>query len=483
MSKYINSILKKYTKIIAWGTGNLYTIYKELLDERLIYFVDNDSKKWGGLLGKKKIFSPEKLKKENVNDTLIIICNNFFDEISIQIKQYGDFDILDIMTFDLVQKKEKGILSAEWPEGSRSIVVCGGIHAMWLTNGSRKFITGQLEQLHCVGFHTIEVVPLLFYLAGRRESAFLAVSINGAYQGLFSADELAGINPKVRGMIVHSLYYSQSTMKTLADFINVEKRILYYIHDYFCLCSQRFLYKGRKPCVNSNGILICDTCNMNIERQKLHDFHYNVFKKHNVLLVAPSEDTRIRVKLFYKDIEIVEFQHLEYEQEFFKKQVNCPIRIAYIGSAIWQKGWEQFARMVSRFHEKYEFYCLGHCTDEHKISNVKYISIGLKESGILTMTEALLQYHIDIAYIGSVWPETYSYTYYEAYEAGCFVITNTISGNIYRQVMLNQNGISFSNDSEMFEWLEKDTVYDYVLHADRRIINVRNSEKFLKCFE
>lgn len=76
--------------------------------------------------------------------------------------------------------------------------------------------------------------------------------------------------------------------------------------------------------------------------------------------------------------------------------MNNRIRIAYIGAAIWQKGWEQFTRMVARFHGKYEFYCLGYCADEQKILNVRYIPVGLKEPGMPTMTEALIQYHIAI---------------------------------------------------------------------------------------
>lgn len=483
MNQYINNILGKYTKIVAWGIGNFYTEYKELLDERLAYFVDNNEKKWGTSLDGKQIFSPEKLREENTKETLVIICNHFFEEISIQIKQYGDFDLLDIVTFDLVRQKEKELSAAGWPDGSRSIAVCGGIHAMWQTNGSRKFIDGQLDQLHRGGFSTIELVPLLYYQSGKRESPFLAVSINSAYQGLFPAGELAEVCPKVRGVIIHSLYYSHNTMRTLLDSIRVERKILYYIHDYACLCSHRFLHKDKELCIGANGAMLCDTCGWDEKRRKLLEFHYKVFKKHNVTMIAPSADTRIRVEPFYTGIEIAELSHLEYQRESFTRKVSDPVRIAYIGTAIWQKGWEQFGGLVDRFHEKYDFYCLGDCPDALRIPNVKYIPVGLKGSRIPEMTETLGQYGIDIAYIGSVWPETYSYTYYEAYEAGCFIITNTKSGNVSRQVTENQNGISFSSDSEMAEWLEKDIIDQDILKAGRRITNVRNSGRFLKYFQ
>lgn len=482
MRQYMKNVLSKYARIIVWGTGNFYMLYKDLLDERVVYFVDNNTAKWGTSLDKKHIFSPEKLKEEDTNETLVIACSHYFEEISVQIKQYGDFDIIDIVTMWLVQQKEREAAYVEPSESAHSIVVCGGIHAMWQTNGSRKFIDGQLEQFRQAGFYTIEIVPLLYYEAGRRESSVLAVSANGAYQGLFSVGELAEKHPKVRGMVIHSLYYSHGTMKSLLDSIIVETRILYYVHDYSCLCFQRFLYKDKKPCIGIDGNMDCDTCAEDKKRRKLLRFHQSVFEKYKVLLIAPSEDTRERVERYYKNV--VSLPHLEFDQESFNKQVNCRIKIAYIGTAIWHKGWETFTRLVDRFHQKYEFYCLGDCPDDLKIQNVTYIPVELKDSGnVLTMTEALLQNSIDIAYIGSILPETYSYTYYEAYEAGCFILTNTKSGNVCSQVIANQNGVSFSSDSEMMAWLDKDTVQKDILSMNKRIINVRNSKEFLKYFE
>ena len=105
MGRYLRDILGRYTRIVVWGTGNFYTLYKELLDRRVVYFVDNNADKWGSTLNRKDIFPPEKLKEESVNETLVIVCNHYFEEISVQIKQYGDFDLIDIVTMELVQQK------------------------------------------------------------------------------------------------------------------------------------------------------------------------------------------------------------------------------------------------------------------------------------------------------------------------------------------------------------------------------------------
>lgn len=63
-------------KILIWGTGanakkinKLY--YNELLEENIVGYVDNDSKKWGELFFGKKIFSPSEI--DNFGDITIII--------------------------------------------------------------------------------------------------------------------------------------------------------------------------------------------------------------------------------------------------------------------------------------------------------------------------------------------------------------------------------------------------------------------------
>ena len=484
MGQYIRNFFDRYKKIIVWGTGNFFTVYKDLLDECFSYFVDNNAEKWGTILDHKIIFSPEHLRKEKMDETLVIVCNHYVEEVLAQVRRYGNFDIIDIITVCLVKQKEKELTVSKSLEASHCIAVCGGIHAMWQMNGSRKFIDGQLEQLHQSGFQTLEIIPLLYFQAGMREPVFWAISANGIYQGLFRSDSLVKFYPKIKGMIIHSLYYNWNTIETLLESFTVETRVLYYIHDYACLCTHRFLYKDKKLCIDAEGKMVCNTCSADEERRRLLHFYQALFEKYKVLMIAPSADAKARVEPFYKHIEIAELPHLDFEQETCVKQVNSRIRIAYIGVCSWSKGWEQFAMLVDRFRCKYEFYCLGDCPDDLKIKNVWYVPVALKESEhVPRMTEALLQYGIDIAYIGSVWPETYSFTYYEVYEAGCFVLTNAQSGNVYKQVTVNRNGFAFSSNTEMMEWLEKGMVRRDIQSINKKIKNVENSKAFLKYFD
>ena len=50
---------------------------------------------------------------------------------------------------------------------------------------------------------------------------------------------------------------------------------------------------------------------------------------------------------------------------------------------------------------------------------------------------------IDIVMLLSNWPETYSYTMYEALAANCFILSNENSGNIEQNVRKEHWGIIY----------------------------------------
>ena len=97
------------------------------------------------------------------------------------------------------------------------------------------------------------------------------------------------------------------------------------------------------------------------------------------------------------------------------------------------------------------------------------------------MIDSLKEYGIDIVYLSSVCPETFSYTYYEAYEAGCFVLTREGSGNICDQVKKQGNGLVFESVDDMVNWLDDlEEVENIVLQMNKTITDVQPDETFLE---
>jgi hypothetical protein len=83
---------------------------------------------------------------------------------------------------------------------------------------------------------------------------------------------------------------------------------------------------------------------------------------------------------------------------------------------------------------------------------VNNIPVSFLEEGPDAMVKALRKHQIDIAFLWSIWPETYSFTLHEAFASGCFVVTNSLSGNIAEQIKGGSRGIVFRDEAEMLKF-------------------------------
>ena len=86
--------LQRHQKIVLFGTGNYFDIYMETYGERFTpaYAVDSDEQKQGTEKSGVSIYSPERLREENPEDTLVILCAKNADGILEKLRSLGDFD-------------------------------------------------------------------------------------------------------------------------------------------------------------------------------------------------------------------------------------------------------------------------------------------------------------------------------------------------------------------------------------------------------
>ena len=127
-------------------------------------------------------------------------------------------------------------------------------------------------------------------------------------------------------------------------------------------------------------------------------------------------------------------------------------KIAYVGYESVNKGCHTWWRVTSEMAVKgdYRFFHLG--ASSMSIPGVNNIPVSFLDEGPDAMVKTLRKHQIDIAFLWSIWPETYSFTLYEAFAAGCFVVTNSLSGNIAAQIKGSSKGIVFSDETEMFRF-------------------------------
>jgi hypothetical protein len=162
-------------------------------------------------------------------------------------------------------------------------------------------------------------------------------------------------------------------------------------------------------------------------------------------------------------------------------------RIAYLGYESMCKGLETWWELVSNkeLTGHYDFFHLG--AAGLKMPGVTYIPVSFLSDGPDAMIQALKKNRIDIAFLWSIWPETYSFTLFEAFAANCFVVTNEISGNIVAQVRATGRGAIYHDTSEVFEMLKdvesvKEVLRDHAgRHSPLRLtLNSRLIEESVK---
>ncbi|MFC1788722.1 hypothetical protein ACFLZE_02260 [Thermodesulfobacteriota bacterium] len=257
--------------------------------------------------------------------------------------------------------------------------------------------------------------------------------------------------------IHHLMYLSVSAIQFLLNTIQVPK-ICVFIHCYYTVC----------PLINL-GEVFCEGICTGCEHEEIRSRHYSIIKKFfnriNAEFIAPSHvAAKIWCKSFPEHAErtrviphlVARNARVEVRTETCGKRLasaNYRPRIAYVGYENFHKGLNTWWRLVanSDLKDKYQFFHLG--AFSIRMPNVTYALVSFLETGLDSMKNALIEHKIDIAFLWSVCPETYSFTLHEAFAANCFVLTNGISGNIAAQIRETGRGIICRNEPDMLHLL------------------------------
>lgn len=257
----------------------------------------------------------------------------------------------------------------------------------------------------------------------------------------------------LKNIDVHSLDYITSS---------IHGKIIFYIHDYYTMCPNRF-----GNLLDENNILCqkvkdenvnCRNCN---KYNRVVEEYFWFFKriKDRVVFIAPSDACKQLWTSVYR--EYSSQTRVIYHQTFSLiasdtsgiKVKNRPIKVAYVGKQIVEKGWDDFKLLVSELGETtdYELYACG--DDQERLPGVENIKVSFHE-GLNSMIEALKSKEIDIVLLLSICPETYSYTYYESYCANTYILAYPCAGNIARQITKNRNGKLINSSLDLVNYFK-----------------------------
>ena len=328
--------------------------------------------------------------------------------------------------------------------------------------------------------YLFSVKKMVFHEHGMLFCLF-GVIIDGKYMGVYPIHKiikeigcLIEQGQEIHGIHIHHLLYIKlKYIKMILDaFQNIP--IVYYLHDYYCVCTNYTLRKNKDVYCGGEGLnsQCCKNCNSHKNSIKIENKIGKLFSKYKdrLTFVSPSEATKeifLRFRPEYQN-QVIVIPHQKLI-EVYKENMNPiergkKIKIGFLGMPSKHKGWETWCKLVQQSDaNNYEYYVFNSSNKSYSNMHKEYVAFN--EKNLDAMTQALRKNNIDIILMWALWPETYSYTYYEAYSSNAYVLTNTISGNIMNAVQENGNGLVledeeallslFMNSKQMTEYVNK----------------------------
>jgi hypothetical protein len=260
-------------------------------------------------------------------------------------------------------------------------------------------------------------------------------------------------NKKCQALIIHHTHnWSDKAIKEIIKIANNKsvQKILY-CHDFHFVCGE--------PHLRFNGGHYCGILTQSINERRCGQCHYGgvamlKWQEHMAVLlrmmdviVVPSVVVAKALATFYppevlRDAVVVQ-GHLAMEPMLPTTplpltNLSAKYRLAFLGSPAEHKGWSVFQHMVANptLQKKYDFFHFGGNPEKNYNPLIQRISYDTRNDPNI-LVRLLQEYHIDLAFLWSVVPESYSYTLHEAVAAGVPVLTGLSSGNIATQIIAN----------------------------------------------
>lgn len=302
----------------------------------------------------------------------------------------------------------------------------------------------------------------------------LALTLDGETIGRLPAGDLASIlvGRPVDAIIVHSILgFDLDSVKLIADAAPSAHRY-FWVHDYFSICPGYNLmrndlaYCGAPP----SDSAACGICVYGEERRKTQAAMRAFFAALKPTAIAPSD---VAANIFRRESgcevrEIIVQPHarLSPDRRFrdaaaaaAEEARMAPVRVAFLGYPTIAKGWPLFAAALARFGNdpRFEFH---HFSAAPGKSSAKHHDVRVSADSQNAMIDALIEANIDVAFVLSVWPETFCITAHEAVAAGAILVAHETGGAAARLAAAQEAGFAVSGEEELMGLLEGDELVE-----------------------
>jgi hypothetical protein len=347
----------------------------------------------------------------------------------------------------------------------RLVVALSHSNYLRSVGGTELYISQEAAFLDARGISYVQLSPV-------DGSTLVEVNVDGTFVGRHELSSVRAAVARLRGagrdcIAVHVHHLKGWHKKTAQDFITGLDAPLYrfFLHDYYSLCSNfNLLFGGITYCggppVESDS---CTVCRWGVGRAahlaEFADLFAALDRAGQFELIAPSEAAasifRPRLPQYAAQLRVVPHQQL-IDAGATHRQLGKRPSLGFVGYSDRCKGFAEWMELTSRpaIRDRYQLYHFGACGIPR--SYVQTVDVNFQISGPDAMRAALEHHQLDFAFLWSIWPETFSFTCYEAMAAGAFVLTGERSGNIATQAGAGGRGRVFPDLDSVERFLVDD---------------------------
>ncbi len=317
--------------------------------------------------------------------------------------------------------------------------------------------------------HLAPATPRLC-LAPEDEAPFLIhVTLDGIHLGVTTYDDLAAVlaglrpqRPAPRRLILHCLLGHQAAaMPMLRDALQPHHAV-FWLNDYEAVCSGYNLLRNDvafcgAPPPDSAACRVCIHGSARAGHLRQVAALFSAIPMH---VVAPS---RAALAVWHAGAAL---PHLSVQVHEYAEVVPAPppadppapeagpVRVAFVGYPLSQKGWSAFETLAHRLHgsDAYRLFHFAAAPPDPPLPGVESVPARVSPGARNAMTSLLHAHAIQLVLILSPWPETFCLAAYEALAAGADLVALAASGNPADLVLRTGRGVVARDADAMLDF-------------------------------
>ncbi len=242
------------------------------------------------------------------------------------------------------------------------------------------------------------------------------------------------------GVEIHHLLGHDHAVTRLAEMLAVPCDV--HVHDYACFCPRiTLLGPERRYCGEPTDPALCEACIADAGRKDEQRIGVAALRERSARdfagarrVVVPAADVASRLRRHFPDVQ-AEVRHLEDDDTIvanaigtrpktaMERAAGSRRRVCVLGGIGVDKGYDVLlacARDAAARALALEFVVVGHTTDDARLFATRraFVTGPYREADVVAEIHAQRP---DVAFLPSIWPETWSYTLGHAWRAGLYV--------------------------------------------------------------